>query len=63
MAQSIHGKIALITGGAVRIGRAAALALAAEGAHVIVHYHRSGEEAEALCDELRARGVQAWPLR
>ncbi|OPZ81732.1 MAG: 3-oxoacyl-(acyl-carrier-protein) reductase FabG [bacterium ADurb.Bin429] len=63
MAQSIQGKIALITGGAVRIGRATALALAAEGTHIIVHYNRSGEDAEALAEELRSLGIRAWPLQ
>lgn len=61
--ESLQGKTALITGAARRIGRATALALAAEGANVIVHYGRSAEEADKLRDELTARGVQAWTLQ
>lgn len=61
MAQaSLTGKTALITGAAVRLGRAIALSLAREGVNVVVHYRRSGAEAEALLAELRTLGVQAW---
>lgn len=45
---NLKGQRALITGGAVRIGRAVAEALQAEGVEVIVHYRRSKKEAEAL---------------
>jgi NAD(P)-dependent dehydrogenase (short-subunit alcohol dehydrogenase family) len=45
---NLNGKKALVTGGAVRIGRAITEALTAEGAEVIVHYRRSKKEAEAL---------------
>lgn len=44
----------LVTGGAVRIGKAISLAFAAAGASVRVHYNRSQTEAEALCKELPA---------
>ncbi|MEP6716302.1 MAG: SDR family oxidoreductase [Terriglobia bacterium] len=43
---SLENKVVLVTGGAKRIGRSIALALAAEGARVAIHYGRS--EAEAL---------------
>ncbi len=39
--ESMHGKTALITGAAQRLGRATALALAEEGANIIVHYRSS----------------------
>jgi len=58
----LRGKTALVTGGAKRLGRACALALAEAGVNVIVHYNRSAAQAEILCDELRGRGVQAWSL-
>lgn len=62
-AEPLRGKTALITGAAKRLGRAIAIALAEEGASIVVHYRGSREEAEALCGELRARGVEAWSLQ
>ncbi len=56
------GLTALVTGAALRLGRATALALAGEGVDVIVHYRSSAEEAATLCDELRAIGVKAWAI-
>jgi pteridine reductase len=63
MAQSLAGKTALITGGAKRIGRQISLALADEGANIVVHYRESRDEAEVLCEEIRAQGRQAWALQ
>jgi pteridine reductase len=53
---------ALITGGARRLGRALSVALAAEGANVVLHYHASQHDAENLAEELRGRGVRVWTL-
>ena len=39
--------VALVTGGAVRVGREIALALGRRGWTVVVHYHSSGAEADA----------------
>lgn len=47
-------KVALITGGAKRIGRAITKALHAQGYHVIIHYHHSQNHAQSLADELNA---------
>ena len=44
----LKGKRALVTGGAVRVGKAIVEALQAEGAEVVVHYLASEEEARAL---------------
>jgi len=44
----LEGKKALVTGGAVRIGRAITKALQAAGADVVVHYQNSGEQAKTL---------------
>jgi NAD(P)-dependent dehydrogenase (short-subunit alcohol dehydrogenase family) len=49
----------LVTGGAQRLGREVALAFARGGWNVACHYHHSAAQALALCDELRALGVQA----
>src|ERR1700754_3310479 len=45
------GKVVLVTGGAKRIGRSIALALAAEGARVAIHYGSSEAEARATAAE------------
>lgn len=58
----LAGKTALVTGGAVRLGRAICLALAKEGAGVIVHYRHSREEAKSLVAEITDAGGQAWAL-
>ena len=56
---ALHGRAALVTGGAVRIGRAIVEALADEGCRVAVHYNRSGEAARDLVAQLRRAGVEA----
>lgn len=53
------GKVALVTGGAKRIGRAIALALAQRGWDVAVHYRHSAAEAEATVREIQALGRRA----
>ena len=52
-------RVALVTGAGKGIGRATALSLAGDGAHVAVHYLRSGDAAHRLCDEIRAMGRKA----
>jgi pteridine reductase len=55
----LSGKTALVTGGAVRVGRAISLALAGEGMRLVVHYHTSSGDADALVEEIRAGGGEA----
>ena len=55
----LKNKTAFISGGAVRIGRAIALALAQKGCHIVIHYNRSAKEAAALTQELEKIGVTA----
>ena len=50
----------LITGAAVRIGRAIAETLARAGWDVVVHAQRSATQADELCGRLRALGRRAW---
>ena len=51
------GRVALVTGGARRLGAEMVRQLHAEGMRVIVHYGRSGTDAEALVAELNAGGA------
>jgi 3-oxoacyl-[acyl-carrier protein] reductase len=55
----LEGKTALVTGASRGIGRATAWALAEAGAHVLIHYGRSVEEAESLVAAIRAKGGRA----
>jgi NAD(P)-dependent dehydrogenase (short-subunit alcohol dehydrogenase family) len=55
----LDGKVALITGSGRNIGRATALRLADEGAHVIVNARSNEAEAEAVAAEVRTRGVKS----
>lgn len=56
---ALAGKVALVTGGARRVGRAIALALADAGADIVIHYNSGAEEAEATAADVRQRGVRA----
>ncbi len=59
----LSGKKALITGGAVRIGREIALQLARAGCEVVVQYQRSAAEAEGLVATMREGGTRAHALQ
>ena len=52
----ITGRIALVTGGAHRVGRALSTALAGAGMRVAIHYNSAAAEADALVRELTASG-------
>ena len=56
---TLENKTALVTGASRGIGRATASALAKAGAHVLVHYGRSRQEAESLVVEIRRKGGNA----
>jgi NAD(P)-dependent dehydrogenase (short-subunit alcohol dehydrogenase family) len=56
---SLSGKTALVTGASRGIGRASALALAKQGAQVLVHYSSGEKEADAVVAEIRASGGNA----
>ena len=53
---NLNGKIAWVTGGAKRLGRAIALDLARRGADIALHYNTSREEAETAGAEIEALG-------
>ena len=56
----LKDKVALVTGGARRLGREIALALARAGCDIVVHYRSSREEADGVAAEVRRLGRQAW---
>lgn len=53
---SLTGRVALITGAGVGIGRAVAIAFAQNGATIGIHYNRSAAEAEETLKQVRAAG-------
>jgi len=56
---TLTGKTALVTGASRGMGRASALALAAAGAQVLVHYGRGAKDADAVVAEIRKGGGRA----
>src|ERR1700726_879727 len=56
---ALQDKTALVTGASRGIGRATASALAETGAHILVHYGRSAQEAESLVSEIQTKGASA----
>ena len=59
----LTGKSALVTGASRGIGRASALALAGDGAEVLVHYSSGAKEADAVVAEIRAAGGKAQKVQ
>ncbi len=59
----LKGKTAIVTGGAIRLGRALALGLAEEGVNVVLHYCHSQAAAEQTGREIEARGVATELVR
>jgi NAD(P)-dependent dehydrogenase (short-subunit alcohol dehydrogenase family) len=63
VADTLTGKLALVTGGNRNIGRAIALALAAGGSDVVITYRERKESAEQTVTALRELGVRACALQ
>jgi NAD(P)-dependent dehydrogenase (short-subunit alcohol dehydrogenase family) len=60
---SLSGKIILVTGAGVRIGRALALGVARSGAQVVLHYYHSTDEAQEVLVQIHEMGGQGWLLQ
>ncbi|MBI2890873.1 MAG: SDR family oxidoreductase [Nitrospirae bacterium] len=59
----LKGRVVLVTGGALRVGRVIAEAMADRGADVAVHYRTSAREARTVQQVLRDRGVRSQIFR
>jgi NAD(P)-dependent dehydrogenase (short-subunit alcohol dehydrogenase family) len=59
MQMNLQGKVALVTGGARRLGKAVVLKLAERGARVVIHYHHSAEDAIATAAAVEQLGGEA----
>ncbi|HWF38274.1 MAG TPA: glucose 1-dehydrogenase [Candidatus Acidoferrales bacterium] len=60
---ALAGKVALVTGAGIRIGRSIALRLAAEGADVVVNYRKSADEANEVVAKIEAGGRKAVAIQ
>lgn len=58
----LHDKVALVTGGSQRVGRAIVLRLAEAGAHVAFTYFTSKSEAAEVAASVRDLGRSAYPI-
>ena len=59
----LNDQVAIVTGGAVRIGRGITRRLAAAGADVVIAYHSSADQAQALIHEIEAAGGRALAVQ
>lgn len=60
---NLHGKVAMVTGGARRVGRATAIHLAQAGADVAITYRTSDEAAAETAEAIEQLGRRAWLLQ
>lgn len=60
---TLDGKKALVTGGAKRIGKAIAVALAKEGCDVVIHYNESKTDADTTVSEIQGLGRKVTAIQ
>ncbi len=60
---NLKGEVALVTGSAVRLGKALALALAGDGVRLAIHHSRSTAAAEQTVAEIKALGGDAFSVQ
>lgn len=60
---SLENKSILITGAARRLGRAIALAVAKQGADLVLHYHTSAKEVDEIAGIIRNLNRRVWIFR
>ena len=60
---NLEGQIALVTGGAHRLGKAVVLALGSQGCDLVVHYNRAGAAAEDTARAVGELGRRAIPVQ
>ena len=63
LTESSRNELALVTGGAVRLGREIALALGREGYAIALHYHSSADKAEETAREIETLGVPVYLIQ
>lgn len=59
----ISDQVAVVTGGAHRVGKAIALELARRGVHVLIHYGTAAQEATETVREIKSLGVDAYAVQ
>ena len=62
MTKPLNDKVAIVTGSARNIGRAIALALASDGARMVLNARSSRAEVEAVAQEIRDAGGEAFTV-